>query len=125
MKARRWSSGGTLTSFYLRDLCLQADSIRKTGPVVAAGEFVVISSSVYLGIPSIPLSFSLKERGAPGGPHLGSGRWIFVSVGVFYGCHPGARTGRRPSISVRFWFYLICHMNHSNYLSHTVIEVFG
>ena len=26
MKARRWYSGGTFTSFYLRDLCLQADS---------------------------------------------------------------------------------------------------
>ena len=28
MKAGRWSSGGTFTSFYLRDLCPQADSIR-------------------------------------------------------------------------------------------------
>ena len=27
MKAGRWSSGGTSTSFYLRDLCPQADSI--------------------------------------------------------------------------------------------------
>ena len=27
MKAGRWSSGGTFTSFYLRDLCQQADSI--------------------------------------------------------------------------------------------------
>ena len=27
MKAGRWSSGGTFTSFYLRDLCPQADSI--------------------------------------------------------------------------------------------------
>ena len=26
MKARRWSIGGTFTSFYLRDLCPQADS---------------------------------------------------------------------------------------------------
>ena len=32
MKAGRWSSGGTFTSFYLWDLCPQADSIRKTGP---------------------------------------------------------------------------------------------
>ena len=29
MKAGRWSSGGTFTSFYLRDLCPQADSIRR------------------------------------------------------------------------------------------------
>ena len=43
MKAGRWSSGGTFTSFYLRDLCRQADSIWKTGPVVAAGEIVEIS----------------------------------------------------------------------------------
>ena len=43
MKAGRWSSGGIFTSFYLRDLCLQADSIRKTGPVVAPGEIVEIS----------------------------------------------------------------------------------
>ena len=32
MKAERWSSGGTFTSFYLRDLCPQADSLRRTGP---------------------------------------------------------------------------------------------
>ena len=44
MKAGRWSSGGTFTSFYLRDLCRHADSIRKTGLVVAAGEIVEISS---------------------------------------------------------------------------------
>ena len=31
MKAGSWSSGGTFTSFYLRDLCLQANSIWKTG----------------------------------------------------------------------------------------------
>ena len=48
MKAGRWSSGGTFTSLYLRDLCPQADSIhktgiRKTGPVIAAGGNVVIS----------------------------------------------------------------------------------
>ena len=38
MKAESWSSGGTFTSFYLRDLCPPADSIHKTGRVVAAGE---------------------------------------------------------------------------------------
>ena len=45
MKAGRWSSGGTFTFFYLRDLCPQADSLRRAGPVVAAGDIVVISSS--------------------------------------------------------------------------------
>ena len=30
MKAGRWSSGGTFRSFYFRDLCSQADSMRKT-----------------------------------------------------------------------------------------------
>ena len=44
MKAGRWSSGCTFTSFYLRDLCPQADSIRKTVPVLAAGEIMEISS---------------------------------------------------------------------------------
>ena len=44
MKAGRWSSGGTFTSFYFRDLCTQADSIRKTGPVLAAGEIMEICS---------------------------------------------------------------------------------
>ena len=44
MQADRWSNGGTFTSFYLRDLCPQADCIRKTGPVVAAGGIVDISS---------------------------------------------------------------------------------
>ena len=29
MKAERWSSGGTFTSFYLRDLCPQADSLQR------------------------------------------------------------------------------------------------
>ena len=44
MKTGRWFSGGTFTSFYMRDLCPQADSIWKTRPVVAAGEIVEISS---------------------------------------------------------------------------------
>ena len=48
MKARRWSIGGTFTSFYLQDLCPQANSIQKTGWVVAAGEIVKISSKVIL-----------------------------------------------------------------------------
>ena len=45
MKTGRWSSGGTFTSFYVRDLCPRADSLRRTGPVVATGEIIVICSS--------------------------------------------------------------------------------
>ena len=40
LKALRWSSGGTFTSFYLRDLCPQADSLCRTGPLVAAGNIL-------------------------------------------------------------------------------------
>ena len=40
MKAGRWSSGGTFTSFYLNDLCPQADSFQEKGPLVAAGRVV-------------------------------------------------------------------------------------
>ena len=45
MKAGRWSSGGTFTSFYLRDLCPQADSLQRAGPIVAGGDIIRISSS--------------------------------------------------------------------------------
>ena len=45
MKAGRWSSGGTFTSFYLRDLCPQADSLQRAGPIVAAGDIIRISYS--------------------------------------------------------------------------------
>ena len=45
MKAGRWSSGGTFTSFYLRDLCRQADSLERAGPIVAPGDIIRISSS--------------------------------------------------------------------------------
>ena len=45
MKAGRWSSGGTFTSFYLRDLCSQADTLQRAGPIVAAGDIIRISSA--------------------------------------------------------------------------------
>ena len=45
MKAGRWSTGGTFTSIYLRDLCPQAGSLQRAGPIVAAGDIVRISSS--------------------------------------------------------------------------------
>ena len=41
MKAGRWSSGGTFTAFYLRDLCPQS---RTSGG--SAGDIIVISSSL-------------------------------------------------------------------------------
>ena len=44
MKAGRWSSGGTFTSFYLRDLCPQAESLQRAGPIVAAGDIVKTST---------------------------------------------------------------------------------
>ena len=44
MKAGRWSSDGNFTSFYLRDLCPQADSLQRAGPIVAAEDIVRISS---------------------------------------------------------------------------------
>ena len=45
MKAGRWPSGGAFTSFYLRDLCPQAESLQRAGPIVAAGDIVRISTS--------------------------------------------------------------------------------
>ena len=45
MKAGRWSSGSTFTSFYLRDLCSQADTLQRAGPIVAAGDIIRISSA--------------------------------------------------------------------------------
>ena len=45
MKARRWSSGGTFTSFCLRDLCPQAGSLQRVGPIVVSGDIIRISSS--------------------------------------------------------------------------------
>ena len=65
--AGRWSSGGTFTSFYLQDICPQANSIRKAGPVVAAGEIVEISSYVS----SYNILYILLARG-PTSPLLGS-----------------------------------------------------
>ena len=45
MKAGRWSSGGTFASFHLRDLCPQAKSLQREGPIVGAGDIVRISTS--------------------------------------------------------------------------------
>ena len=35
MKAGRWSSGGTFSSFCLRDLCPYTESLQRAGPIVA------------------------------------------------------------------------------------------
>ena len=43
MKASRWSSRGTFTSFYLRDLCSQMDCLHKAGPFVEGGRVVVVT----------------------------------------------------------------------------------
>ena len=98
MKAGRWSNGGTFTSFYLRDLCPQADSLRKTGLLVAAGEvvslkacsasFICFSSSFYTvnyhwGTLLAPHSFFFKGRGATRrSPRGDSCPDKFLSVGV-------------------------------------------
>ena len=80
MKAGMWSSSrGTFTSFYLGDSCRQADSIRKTGTVIATGEIMEISSWVnlfYYTILSLGSCRSLlslifqKKAGGPGEPTL-------------------------------------------------------
>ena len=108
MKARRWSSGGTFTSFYLQDLCPQADSIRKTGSVVAAGEIMETCTPVSLVL--------LFKKGAcvlddPPRFRMGEG---FIYLSDY--CCPGASPGRCPSLSCKFWHNLECHMNYSNYL---------
>ena len=68
-------------SHYLRDLCPQADHIRSTGPVVAAGEIVLISSPRFFLWFKIgdPVGPSLLQEGGPD-PHWGSAE--FLSVGA-------------------------------------------
>ena len=106
MKVGRWSSGGTFTSFYLRDLCPQADSIWKTGPVIAAGEIMKISSWMCLF-----MSILLALLGSP----FSKKRWdvlrthsdfrqvksflYLLEVGLWF---PRASPGRRPFLSVKF-----------------------
>ena len=72
-KAGRWSSRGTLTSSCLRDLCPQADSIHKTGSVIAAEEILI-----YLLTHRSSWSLSLLKRGLQGDP-----AWIQADV-IFY-----------------------------------------
>ena len=44
MKAGRWSSRGTFTSFNFRDLFSQADNLRKAGALVPGRRVVVTST---------------------------------------------------------------------------------
>ena len=55
LKVGRWSSGGTFTTFNLRDLYLQADSLQKM--LVAAGG--VVSAPVCLAIVAFHCPFTL------------------------------------------------------------------
>ena len=115
MKAGRWSSGGTFTSFYLRGLCPQADKLRKTGSVIAAGEIggdllgelnyvYFVSSASY-----IPLSLVLNSR-------LRIGEVFFICWKSNYGC-PRASPSRRPPLSVKFWYNQnYYNINYLNYL---------
>ena len=108
MKAGRWSSGGTFTSFYLRDLCPQADSIRR----LARSQPQERSCSVmcifwWLGA-FIPLSLVLPFSKRKGGvlkdpPRLQAGEVFPLSVGNRIMVAPGASPGRRPPLSVKFW----------------------
>ena len=50
------SSGGSFTSFKFTDLCPQADSLQKTGPLVAAGGVVSLLACLARVI-CLPLSF--------------------------------------------------------------------
>lgn len=45
LQAGRWTSGGTFTKFYLRDLVPQADRIASVGPIVAGGRVISIPQS--------------------------------------------------------------------------------
>ena len=93
MKAGRWSSGGTFTSFYLRDLCPQAESLQRAGPIVAAGissrspppSQVSIFYAFFLGCSFGELSGLLpsqKRGGGSRGPQGDSRLKVNLSVGV-------------------------------------------
>ena len=119
MKAGRWSSGGTFTSFYLIELYPQADCICKTGPVVAAGEIVEISPRlVYFSILFVSLGISLffKNRGVQGDPTWTQADKFFICGSLFMVAAMEPEQADCPPLSVKFWFYLICQMNYSNYL---------
>ena len=111
MKAGRWSSGGTFTSFYLRDLCPQADSLQRAGPIVAAGtssgspppsqvriSFMCSFYAVFSG--NLVVSFLLQKGGGgrSGGPQGDSRLTDFYLWESHCVCRLGARTDRLPSL---------------------------
>ena len=112
MKAGRWSSGCTFTSFYLRDLYPQADSLQRAGPIVAAGTSsgspppsqVRISLCILfrlffsgnLVVPFLPP----KGRG-PEVPKVTLVRQSFYLWESHCVCRLGARTDRLPSLLCR------------------------
>ena len=49
MKAGRWLSGRTFTSFCLQDLCPQADCLHNVGPMVVSGRVVAFTSASSTG----------------------------------------------------------------------------
>ena len=120
MKASRWSSGGTLTSFYLRDLCPQTACITQGRPCGGCWRdsdchLIFLGYFLYLFAVSLVRPFGSpfpQKRGVSWGPPLGSK--IFM-------CEPnramsfGSRTGRLPTLSVKFRSYPKCMIIH-NYL---------
>ena len=75
MKTGRLISKETITSFYLRELCPQADALHKVGPMVASGKVIQVTPSWKVSGSGLPLfSFqsilpaSLFLRG--GDPHV-------------------------------------------------------
>ena len=84
MKAGRWSSGGTFTSFYLRNLCPQTDSIRRPArsqtqerlwrsPPKHAQLCIFWWLGAFIPL-SLVLPFSKRKGGCPEGTTQTSGR---------------------------------------------------
>ena len=130
MKAGRWSNGGTFTFFYLRDLYPQADILRKTRPLVAAGGGVVslpaclasficfslsfYTVSYYRGTLLAPSSFFFKDGGGAAQRSPGDSCFCLWESHCVY--HLGARSDRLPSLFFQILYNPNCHMNYSNYL---------
>ena len=120
MKAGRWPSGGTFTAFYFRDLCWQADSIWKTGTVIAAREIMEISSWVRLVYFSVlllaraPLSLIFKKGGSRGTPPQLRQVKFFICWSLLW--LPQSQNRQTPS--------LICQILVLSDLSYELFELF-
>ena len=121
MKAGRWSIGGTFTFFYLRDLYPQAYSLRKTGPLVAAGIVVSLPACLASFI-CFSLSFCIVRFGKPcsgGSLKVPRGTLVWISFCLLEShCvyHLGARSNRLSSLFCQILYNPNCHMNYLNYL---------